>query len=614
MEFILGCNYWASNAGAEMWRKFDAEVIKDDLRLLSEHGVKYMRVFPNWRDFQPIMPLYSGSVTINSYCLEGERLPENPYYLDTGAMAHFKTFLDLCDEAGIKLIVGLITGWMSGRMFIPSAMYGKNVITDPLAIYFEQLFIKGFVSQFKSRDTIYAWDLGNECNCMGKATRYEAASWTATIANAIRAEDPTRPVVSGMHGIDVDPQKTWLIRDQAFFTDLLTTHPYPYWCRHTRNDETLALRTTMHATAENKYYSECGGKPCMAEEIGTMGPMLSSNEAAAKFLRTNFFSLWANGSVGCMWWCAHEQTELTTFPYTTNMVERELGMMTIDKKPKPVLLEMKKFSEFLKSANITLPPARTDAVCLLSNAQRHWGVCLTSHVLARRAGFNLRYAYADDGIPEADIYLLPSINSITIMNLPKFVELCEKVKNGATLYISMNNGVIAEFDKLTGMRVLDSYESPDRCELTVNGKNVGVNTERTYLLESVGADVLLYDKRNNPCLSTFNFGKGKVIYLNMPLEEGLIDGHNTLEGDEYELYKFIFRDIIEQGPVTVTADGAYTTYHDGGDKLYTVTVNHSARDAEITIKADGYKLNKVYYGSENKVRAFDAAVLEFVKV
>ena len=39
MEFILGCNYWASNAGADMWRDFDIECIDKDIRILGGSGV-----------------------------------------------------------------------------------------------------------------------------------------------------------------------------------------------------------------------------------------------------------------------------------------------------------------------------------------------------------------------------------------------------------------------------------------------------------------------------------------------------------------------------------------------------------------------------------------------
>ena len=84
-----------------------------------------------------------------------------------GDPSDIDTFLSICDKYKIKVIVGLITGWMSGRLYVPTALYGKDVLTDPTALYFEQLFIRGFVSRFKSKDALYAWDLGNECNCLG---------------------------------------------------------------------------------------------------------------------------------------------------------------------------------------------------------------------------------------------------------------------------------------------------------------------------------------------------------------------------------------------------------------------------------------------------------------
>ena len=47
MDFMIGCNYWASNAGTEMWRNWDESAVREDLRVLSENGIEYMRVFPN---------------------------------------------------------------------------------------------------------------------------------------------------------------------------------------------------------------------------------------------------------------------------------------------------------------------------------------------------------------------------------------------------------------------------------------------------------------------------------------------------------------------------------------------------------------------------------------
>lgn len=613
MEFILGCNYWASNAGADMWRDFDVDAIRADLDALSHYGVRYMRVFPNWRDFQPIMPLYGGRGALAEYCLEGERTPENEYYLDEGVMARFSTFLDLCDEYGIRLIVGLVTGWMSGRLYVPTALYGKNVLTDPTALWFEQLFIRGFVTRFKDRDAIYAWDLGNECNCMADANHAEAVNWTATVANAIRSADPTRPVVSGMHGLALDPDSPWQIRDQAAWTDILTTHPYPYWNMHTRNDLTLSARTLLFPTAQGKLYAECGGRPCLCEEIGTMGPMLASDDAAANFLRVNLFSLLANGQAGVMWWCAHEQSMLTAFPYSHNMVEKELGLLLPDRSPKAVATVLRDFSDLLTSTSLDLPAASTDAVCLLSHGQDGWGVAYTTYLLARRAGINIRFAYADDGIPDSPVYMLPSVNGIRVMHSRHYDTLRERVRRGATLYLSLDNVALSEFEGLTGMRPLDSYESASVGSFALNGTEYTYATARRFLMQSVGATVLATASDGYPILSEYKYGEGRVILLSYPLEANLINGHNRLDGNEHTLYSAIFRGLIASHPVTVTGDGVYTTVHGSGEMIYTVSINCTPTARSIRIDSDDYRISRVISGAADSVDAYNATVIEYKK-
>ena len=46
--FILGCNYWTSNAGTEMWQNWSEQSVINDMKILSENGVSYLRVFPNF--------------------------------------------------------------------------------------------------------------------------------------------------------------------------------------------------------------------------------------------------------------------------------------------------------------------------------------------------------------------------------------------------------------------------------------------------------------------------------------------------------------------------------------------------------------------------------------
>lgn len=608
MEFILGCNYWASNAGTEMWQNFEPDTIKKDLAVLSEHGIKYLRVFPVWRDFQPVTPLIGAQGRISEYAQNGKE-PENKYYLDEEMMSRFSTFLCICDSFNIKVLVGLITGWMSGALFVPTALYTKNLITDPMAQYFEQLFIKGFVKRFKDRDTIFAWDLGNECNGMSPITsRFEAASWTAMISNAIRAEDATRPVVSGMHGLDMTEK--WTIRDQGEFNDLLTTHPYPFWCEHTRIDKTLSFRTTLLPTAQGKYYSDIGGRPCLAEEFGTMGPMISSDECSADFLRVNLFSLWANGGEGVMWWCSSDQTSLDTFPYTHQMVERELGLMADKNKPKPQLLEFKKFADFLGSIDFSLPKYESDAVCVLSREQRHWGIAYMTYLLARRAGMNISFAYVDEELPDASVYLLPSVSNYTVMKKSSYDKLKAKVAGGATLYLSFGNSILSGFEELSGLKVVDSYECGKNYSAMVGDGEIEFSRLRNIILEPTSATVMANDCEGNPFIAKNNYKSGTVYFVNAPIEDNLIDTHDFISSSASDIYRYIFADIVEKLPVKISDTDLMTTLHKDGDTAYVTVINHFDTEKSFSLSVDGYNITDVLYGSENSIKPYDACVLK----
>ncbi|MBA3708415.1 MAG: cellulase family glycosylhydrolase, partial [Planctomycetes bacterium] len=418
-SFTVGCNYWASHAGAMMWSDWREDVVDADLAKLAAAGLQVLRVFPLWSDFQPITALRGYAGTIREMRFGEQALPDD----DLGRagvsrvmMDRFARFAELARAHGLQLIVGLVTGWMSGRTFAPPAIADRNLHTDPLALQWQARFVKAFVTRFRSEPGVVAWDLGNECNCMGRPGSREAAwAWTALITSTIRAADATRPVISGMHSLmpSTDLGGHWTIQDQAELTDVLTTHPYPLWTRHASQDPLDTLRTTVHATAESRFYADIGGKPCFAEEIGTMGPMMGDWEAAARFVRVNLFSLWANDCRGFLWWCAFDQTRLGDAPYDWMAIERELGLIRDDGSAKPMLAEISSFRAWLQASKLErLPERRIDAVCVLTRGQDQWAVAYAAWALAAQAKLSLRFAWADDPLPDARLYLAPSLAGV----------------------------------------------------------------------------------------------------------------------------------------------------------------------------------------------------------
>lgn len=614
MTFMLGCNYWASNAGIEMWKNWDEKAIREDFEILTKNGVEYLRVFPLWRDFQPVSPLFSGGGGKKEYRVNEDKLPENKYYLDETMMKRFERFCDISEEFGLKLVVGIITGWMSGRLFIPPALYDKNLYTDPTALMFELKYIEGFVKRLKDKPAIYGWDLGNECNCMSMTMDYDVAeSWTGIISNAIRANDTSRIIVSGMHGLSVE--EAWRIEGQAAYTDMLTTHPYPSAVKHCSKDKFSSMRTLLHATCETKYYSDISGKPCLVEELGNLGPMMCNDETAANFLKVNLYSNWVHGAEGVMWWCANDQMMLETAPYCWLMCEVELGLIDKNRKPKPMLLELKEFSKWIKECDFTLPGATEDGVCIVTEGQDQWGVAYMSYMLAKEAKVNLKFAYAKDSIPESDFYMLPSVNSSSMMPSYRFKELKKRIYDGAVLYISNNNSVISEFKDLTGVEIIDSQSMTENGKFLLNGAEIDYSRNRKYTIVEKGAQVICRDEQGMPIITVYEYGKGRVYYVNFPVESMLLDISDAHESNQYEIYREIFSDKLQNHIADSTCKYIGITEHiENENSAYIAMINYSKNklDTELKIK-EGFSVEKVICGDLNNIEPYGTVMFKVVR-
>ena len=309
-EFFVGCNYWASHAGTAMWRDWRPEVVEADFRLLAENGVEVARVFPLWPDFQPIQALTGGGQSFVEMRFGERPLPDTPAGragVDEVMVERFRELCRVAEANRIKLIVGLVTGWMSGRMHVPPAFERVNVITDPTAIRWQVRMVRYLVRELRGCPAIAAWDLGNECNCMAWSdSPSEAWCWSNAITSAVRVEDPDRPVVSGMHSLQCE-RGAWTIQDQGEVTDVLCTHPYPLFTPHCGTDPVNTMRNAFHAAAETRLYGDIGGVPAFVEEAGNLGPSQSSDEVAGNYLRNMLWNCFAHDCRGLLWWCANDR-------------------------------------------------------------------------------------------------------------------------------------------------------------------------------------------------------------------------------------------------------------------------------------------------------------------
>jgi len=611
-EFVVGCNYWASHAGTAMWSNWQPDVVDADLKQLAGAGLQVLRVFPLWPDFQPLTLLRGGEGWPREFRFGEKPLPEDEAGqagVSAEAIHRFAMFANLAEKHGLKLVVGLITGWMSGRLFAPLAFEGRNVLTDPLVIQWQVRFVRYFVRCFKGHPAILAWDLGNECNCMGSTPSSEAAwVWTAAIANAIRAEDASRPVVSGMHSLLPNRLAHWKIQHQAELTDVLTTHPYPIFTPHCDQDPVNTIRNGLHATAETRLYADIGGRPALVEETGTLGPMICSETVAAEFIRTVLFSSWAHDCHGLLWWCAYDQHHLENAPYDWSPIERELGLVRTDRSPKPALQAIGEFRSFLDRLPVrALPPRLTEAVCILTEGQDQWGAAYSSFILAKQAGFDLVFQTADQPLKQAELYLLPSVAGIENFTRRFWLDLEARVRAGATLYLSHKDCILSPFTEPFGLEIQTRQRRNVPADLTMDGlpgaPRYTVNAPIRLQVRAARAEVLGREADGNPAFTRAALGKGQVYFLSVPVEEYLTNfpgGFHTAEAQPFwKIYQSIARSVIKNRVVAKDNPMVGVTEHPLNEhERVVILINYSPDPAKTHCTlAPGWTVKETWYGA-----------------
>lgn len=626
-EFRTGCNYWASHAGTDMWHDWRPEVVEDDFRKLASLKLKVVRLFPLWPDFQPLKRL--AKVCNNAYELrwkDDQPVPRDADGIQSGVdpvmIERFRFVCDCAEKYGIKLGIGLVTGWMSGRMFAPPAFEQNNLLGDPIVIRWQLKLVRRLVREFRNHPAVAFWGIGNECNCLGSSDRYSGALWAETITDAIRSEDPTRPVVAGMHSLkpiavtSMADLHSWGIQDMGEIFDVLTVHPYPSFTPHMSIDRIVGIKNTFHATAEAHLYGDIANRPCVAEELGTLAPSWGNEKTAANYLRNTLLNLWAHDCEGLYWWCGFDQLNLSHPPYQWCGVERELGLFRNDGSCKPVGEVMKKFSEMQDALPFDrLPRFSKDAVCMLNVEHDAWPVALGTWVLAKQAGLDIEFQYADEALRTADTYIVPSLCGLSNMPKDRYVELFNRVGEGATLYVSYDGAAVAEFEKLFGMTVEYFETFSGSAKVNVNGKELPFSFNSRLTMAPCGAEVLLKDTDGRPVLSEFRYGKGKVFLMGYPVERHIVLNNRAADENYCDIYRIWAKDILAGRLLRSTTHNVTVTIHCIDEtSAYAVAVNNNDETVALApeLCAD-WKITETLWGDMDAIGGHDCIVLKIQK-
>ncbi len=164
----------------------------------------------------------------------------DPFMLD-----RFEKVLDLAHKHGLKAVIGILSGWLSGRLYVPPILKGRNLTSDPIALKMEMDFIRIFVERFRDKSAVLAWTSGNETDCLSDVSWDERLAWQNIMRNTIKAADPVHPIMNDMHPLRKYGIHTLNKRRDIF--DIATIHPYAYF--------TLRIHSTSRLTVCVAFYS-----------------------------------------------------------------------------------------------------------------------------------------------------------------------------------------------------------------------------------------------------------------------------------------------------------------------------------------------------------------------
>lgn len=633
-EFFIGCNYWGSKNGVHMWNagRWDPAEIEKDIAALAESGVEVLRIFPTWPDFQPIVRNFKFQRHGAEYLNELTDTPvHDPLWLEPGAVERLKFFCDTAQKHGVKLMVSLVTGWMSGRLFTPRVVENCNLLTDPEAIMWEGRLARALVRTMKYHPAIVAWDLGNECNCMEKVqTTAQAWNWLNAISSAIRMEDSTRPVVSGMHCLTSNADGSggdslnWNLQMQGELLDVLTPHPYPApWRVDANRGPFNGFRNALHQVSQCLFYESVAGKIAFPQEVGSFGPTITPGRIAALGFRQEMFACWQHGMNGFLWWCAFDQTHLRYPPFSNNAMERELGMMQADsgRKPGEVARAMKEFKAFKDSLPFkALPPRKVDAVCLVSEREHFYHQCFGALMLSAQAGFDVKFVGAESRqIPDSDFYIVPSGTGWETYSQFAWEGMLDRVKSGATLLVTRGGSAgYSRWLEATGLEQ-QMYREARNISFEMDGVKLSADDSFTALQTPVSCNVVSRDATGNPVVTVNRYGNGKVIVVNFDLEKAAVARlANVFEGDfSNELWRIYAYAAKEAGVKRILSRDdsriVVTEHPKSGGTTIICALNTREENVNVHVAIKGEVVN-VWNGSCSdgtlSIRGNDGCILE----
>ncbi|HET7304952.1 MAG TPA: cellulase family glycosylhydrolase [Segeticoccus sp.] len=557
----VGANFWSRRGGPLMWRQDADDTWRAELLILRDHGLDTTRSFLYWPDAMP-----------------------EPHRLDEAVLERYRRFLDLHDELGMRTVPTFLVGHMSGENWDPAWRHDRDLYTDTWLVARQAWYVRSVTRRFADHPAVAAWLLTNEMPIYGgHAPTAVVSAWAELMLQAVRAGGGHQPVSigDGAWGVEVTGRDNgFSVRELAELSDFVGPHVYPM------EDDVVRQHLKAAFTCE---LAAVGGRPVVLEEFGLTSDFASDEHAAHYYRQVLHLSLLA-GATGWLAWNNTDYDDLAGQPpYSHHAFELHFGITDANGRPKPPLLELRRFRAVLDAVDITrcvrwpsdvalVVPSYLECTEPLTLHEQERGYvfrCLEqAHIAAREADLPPCLVRERDGIvSRADaategfrLYLLPSTKQLTA---PGWRQLLDRAREGATVYTSYGSGEVdvqrgpwwSHTTELFGVRHQLAYGrvNPVRDEIVTwqlerdfgglrKGERLafpaaGGPNARTFLpVEVDGAEVVARDQHGRVALTCHAVGAGQAVLSTYPIEYFAAARPDGNPDDTWRLYDALARE------------------------------------------------------------------------
>ncbi|MBI2874295.1 MAG: hypothetical protein HYY09_04360 [Firmicutes bacterium] len=569
----LAVNYWSREAGVQMWRDWPEDSITADLAGMKALGIRTVRFFLLWPDFQP-----------------------EPFRLDEIALQRLGRFLDLCSRHGLSACPTFFTGHMSGENWDVPWRRGADPYTDPFLLRAQAYQVRRIASLFGGHPAVACWDLGNEPDLVARPRHADdAESWAAFLKGEIRAAGGRQPLTVGIHFPSLAGDNGFHADGMGRVCDLVSMHAYPFYTPLCPGPVD-SFRSTLLLPFACRLTAALSGKPVHFSEFGLTASWVSE-ATEGSFMAAALASLFMAGAAGAGAWCWGDFRRPARPPYNSAPFEASFGLVRADGEPRPSALVWRDFSRALAALGVPSGlgvPAALEAPSALSEApvrppalpalpaplpaggprtgilapRRYYealeidpgefaAAAFGAFTLASGAGLDPCFVPPGAPFEDYDLLIAPSIRERGHLYHEDWERLAVFVRKGGTLLCSYNGVAWTGAEELFGYRV----ESPRRCDVErdslrssrnvtaasgagngagigaaagvriadgpeevrsgdISGDLTGLQGERLLLVRPDAAETLAEGERM--VFLKNRFGNGTAFFLNAPWERVLV--------------------------------------------------------------------------------------------